>query len=314
MENTRLPDGMPQPLRIGTRGSDLALWQARHVRDLLAELGAASELVIIETRGDRIDDVPFSKLEGKGFFTKELEDAQLDGRVDLAVHSMKDLASAQPGGLAVCALIGREDPRELLLVRKECVDASRASDPLPLAEGACVGTSAARRQAQLRGLRPDLEIADLRGNVPTRVRKLREGRYDAILLAKAGVTRLELDLSDLHVVALDVEGFVPAPAQGMLALQCRDEEPLRSFLARLETVEAAEPVKAERRLLERLDGGCQLPFGVNVRRTEAGFRLSAFWAAGESASPLRFDLDGPDPSVLADLAFDRIRAAKEAGA
>lgn len=310
MNDIQTPDGLPRPLRIGTRGSDLALWQAHHVRDLLRELGAEPELVIIETRGDRIDDVPFSKLEGKGFFTKELEDAQLDGRVDLAVHSMKDLSSEQPPGLTVCALIGREDPRELLLVRKESVDASRAEQPIPLADGAKVGTSAARRQGQLRLLRPDLEIADLRGNVPTRVRKLREGQYDAILLAKAGVSRLGLDLSDLHVVALDVEHFVPAPAQGMLALQCRDEEPLRAFLNRLETVEAAVPVKAERRLLEKLDGGCQLPFGVNVRRNGGGFRLAAFWSATPESAPLTFTLDGDDAMALAEAAYARIRAAE----
>ncbi|HRX50999.1 MAG TPA: hydroxymethylbilane synthase [Candidatus Krumholzibacteria bacterium] len=309
MNDTNTPAGLPRPLRIGTRGSDLALWQAHHVRDLLQELGAEPELVIIETRGDRIDDVPFSKLEGKGFFTKELEDAQLDGRVDLAVHSMKDLSSEQPEGLTVCALIGREDPRELLLVRKESVDAARAEQPIPLADGAKVGTSAARRQGQLKLLRPDLEIADLRGNVPTRIRKLREGQYDAILLAKAGVTRLGLDLSDLHVVELDVETFVPAPAQGMLALQCRDEEPLKSFLNRLETVEAAVPVKAERRLLEKLDGGCQLPFGVNIRRQGGGFRLAAYWSATPESAPLTFTLEGPDAGALADEAFARIRGA-----
>jgi len=304
---------LPQPLRIGTRGSDLALWQAHHVRDLLAEHDTECELTIIQTTGDRIDDVPFSKLEGKGFFTKELEEAQLDRRVDMAVHSMKDLASEQPDGLTLCALIGREDSRDMLLVRPEAIDGNRMNDAIPLAEGAKVGTSAARRQAQIRDLRPDLEIADLRGNVPTRVRKLREGMYDAILIACAGVTRLELDLSDLRVIDLDVEVFVPAPAQGMLAIQCRDEEPLRSFLTRLETVEAAVPVKAERHLLELLDGGCQLPFGVNVRPFGDGFRLVAFWCEVDRCDePLRFQLEGPDPMALANEAYDIIRRQREA--
>jgi len=304
-----------RPLRIGTRGSDLALWQAHHVQDLLRAMGAETELEIIQTRGDRIDDVPFSKLEGKGFFTKELEDAQLDGRVDLAVHSMKDLSSEMPPGLTTCALIGREDPRELLLIRPESVDEDRLmqGDPLPVKDGGKIGTSAARRQAQVRELRPDLEIVDLRGNVPTRLRKLREGPYDAILLARAGVTRLELDISDLHVEELDVEVFVPAPAQGMLAIQCRDDAELVAFLAGLETVEAARSVKGERRLLEKLDGGCQLPFGVNVRPYDGAFRLVCFWCATpEDDEMLRFDLEGDDPLALADAAHDRILEAKEA--
>ena len=302
-------------LRIGTRGSDLALWQAHHVQDLLRAMGAETELEIIQTRGDRIDDVPFSKLEGKGFFTKELEDAQLDGRVDLAVHSMKDLSSEMPAGLTTCALIGREDPRELLLIRPEAVDADRlaAGDPMPVRDGGRIGTSAARRQAQVRELRSDLAIIDLRGNVPTRIRKLREGQYDAILLARAGVTRLELDIADLHVVELDVEVFVPAPAQGMLAIQCRDETGLVTFLNGLETVEAARAVKGERRLLEKLDGGCQLPFGVNIRPHDGAFRLVCFWSpAAEADDPLRFDLEGDDPLALADEAHARI--LKEKGA
>ncbi len=304
---------LPQPIRIGTRGSDLALWQAHHVRDLLAEKGSECELTIIQTMGDRIDDVPFSKLEGKGFFTKELEEAQLDGRVDLAVHSMKDLSSEQPGGLTLCALIGREDPRDLLLVRPEAIDGNRMDDAIPLIDGAKVGTSAARRQAQLHNLRPDLVIADLRGNVPTRVKKLRDGLYDAILIARAGISRLELDLSGLRAIDLDVEVFVPAPAQGMLALQCRDEEPLRSFLNTLETVEAAVPVKAERRLLELLDGGCQLPFGVNVRLFGEGYRLVVFWCdVDDCCAPLRFQLDGPNPMMLADEAFGIIREQQKA--
>lgn len=294
-----------RPLRIGTRGSELARWQAHHVQDLLHAMGAESELVIIQTHGDRIDDVPFSKLEGKGFFTKELEDAQLDGRVDLAVHSMKDLATEVPPGLVISALIGREDPRELLLMRPEAVDPSllAAGNPLPVREGGRIGTSAARRQAQVRELRPDLKIADLRGNVPTRIGRLREGLYDAILLARAGCIRLGLDLTDLHVERLPVETFVPAPAQGMLAIQCRDDPGLGPFLAGLETGEAARAVRAERRLLKKLEGGCQLPFGVNIRPYGDGFRLVCFWCeAADRDAPLRFQLQGGDPQNLADQA------------
>ncbi len=294
-------------LRIGTRGSDLALWQAHHVRDLLTARGVDVEITVIKTQGDRIDDVPLAQLEGKGFFTKELEDALLERRVDLAVHSMKDLATEMPAGLILAALIGREDPAELLLARAEAIDPERERNGavLPLRDGARVGTSAARRQAQIKDLRPDLELVDLRGNVPTRVRKLREGGYDAILLALAGVTRLELDLGDLWTRPLPVTGFVPAPAQGMLALQCRDEDGARDLLRPLHCAEAARAVEAERRLLTRLEGGCQLPFGVNVRPDDGAFRLEAFWQ-GEAAAPLRLSLAGPDPEALADEAFDRI--------
>ena len=301
-------------LRIGTRGSDLALWQATHVRDLLVARGVDVEIEIIKTQGDRIDDVPFSQLEGKGFFTKELEDALLERRVDLAVHSMKDLATDMPPGLVLACLIGREDPSELLLVRPDAVDAERekSGEMLPLRDGARVGTSAARRQARLRMLRPDLDIDELRGNVPTRVRKLREGLYDAIMLAAAGVSRLELDLGDLWTRRLPVDGFVPAPAQGMLAIQCRDEAATRDLLLPLHSADAARAVEAERRLLGKLDGGCQLPFGVNVRPADGGFRLDAFWA-GEGAAPLQLDLEGDNPDELADLAFAGIISHRDGG-
>jgi len=312
-----LSANQPQPpaatVRIGTRGSRLALWQAHHVRDLLRALGAEVEIVVIKTQGDRVQDVPLSAMDGKGFFTKELEEAQLAGEVDLAVHSMKDLATDMPTGLVLAAMIGREDPRETLLIRRERVDGNRpAGELLPVAEGARVGTSAARRQAQLRDLRPDLEIADLRGNVPTRVDKLRDGQYEAILLAHAGLSRLALELDDLAVIDLPPDRFVPAPAQGMLAIQCRDEAPWRDFLGRLHTDEAARPVAAERRLLAALEGGCQLPFGVNVAPEGDAYRLVAFWRDPAGDRPaLRLDLRGDDPEVLADEALAAIHEAAD---
>jgi hydroxymethylbilane synthase len=300
----------PTLVRIGTRGSDLALWQAHHVQDLLGALGVETALEIIKTRGDRIDDVPFAQLEGKGFFTKELEDAQLEGRVDIAVHSMKDLSSEMPPGLVTAALIGREDPREALLIRPEALDRARLErgETLPLCEGARVGTSAARRQAQLLELRPDLQLLDLRGNVPTRLNKLRSGGYDAILLACAGLKRLGLSTAGVEMIPLDPADFVPAPAQGMLAIQCRDEAPLVALINRLETVEAARPVKGERRLLQQLDGGCQLPFGVNIRPEGDAFRLDLFYASPAGGAPLRLTLTGADPTALADTAYARIQA------
>lgn len=298
--------------RIGTRGSDLALWQAHTIQRMLGELGTETEIEIIKTRGDRIDDVPLAQLEGKGFFTKELEDALLAGRVDLAVHSLKDLATEMPDGLVLAAMVGREDPREMLLVRKEAVDEKRlaAGDPLPLKDGPRVGTSAARRQAQLRLVRPDVQIVDLRGNVPTRVNRLREGRYDAILLACAGLKRLELDLSDLFTCPLDPAVFVPAPAQGMLGLQCRDEDIWKRTIAQLDCAEAARAVRAERNLLCRLEGGCQLPFGVNITGSGSAWKLEAFLALDASdatgAAPLRLSLSGSDPDALAETAWPKL--------
>jgi hydroxymethylbilane synthase len=296
--------------RIGTRGSQLALWQAHHIRDRLAEMGIAAELVIIQTRGDRIQNVPFSQIEGKGFFTKELEEAQLDGRVDLAVHSLKDLSTEMPQGLTLAALVGREDPREVLLARPEAIDQARveAGEILPLVEGAQVGTSAARRQAQVRHLRPDLKLGDLRGNVPTRVRRLREGQHDAILLARAGLLRLALPLEGLVVTPLAVDRFVPAPGQGMLGIQCRDQEPWRERLAALHCDLDGRAVLAERTLLERLEGGCQLPFGVHIGRSGEAWSLAAFLAsAADGGDALQIRLTGEDPFELIEAAWDRIR-------
>jgi hydroxymethylbilane synthase len=300
--------------RIGTRGSDLALWQAHTIQGLLKGLAVETTITIIKTRGDKIDNVPFSKLEGKNFFTKELEDAQLDGRVDMAVHSLKDLATDMVPGLTLCAMVGREDPREVLLAQPDAIDPAKvaAGDVLPLKEGATIGTSAARRQGQVRVLRPDLEILDLRGNVPTRVNRVRESLYDGILLARAGVVRLELNLDDLFVKPLEVGDFVPAPAQGMLGIQCRDDDRWQEALARLDCGEQARAVAAERRLLNRLEGGCHLPFGVNLQGAGSDWRLEAFLGDDDiTRQPLRFTLTGSDPDSLAEEAWKQIAAYRK---
>ena len=301
------------PLRLGTRGSDLALWQARHVAGLLADRGVTSEIVVIKTRGDRRTDVPFADLEGQGFFTRELEEALRDGRIDLAVHSLKDLAADQPAGLVLAALVGRADARELLLARPGAVDPKRreAGDPLPLRSGARVGTSAVRRRAQLRIRRPDVETADLRGNVPTRVRKLREGKYDAILVAAAGVARLNLDLSGLAAFPVAPEVIVPAPGQGMLAVQCRDEAPLRSLLRPLHAGSDAAAAEVERRLLAELGAGCQMPLGVHVRAQDTGWRLDLFWREPDGGPHLWHAARGGDPHRLATVALAEIRALRQ---
>ena len=317
-------------LRLGTRGSDLALWQARHVAARLAGR-AEVELVVLETRGDRIDDRPLTDVEGKAFFTAEIERALLDRAVDLAVHSHKDLPTESPPGLLVAAVPPRADPAELLLA------GPAAHEPraplLPLAHGALVGTSSPRRMEQLRALRPDLRCESLRGNVPTRVRRLREGRYAAILLACAGVDRLELDLTGLHATRLATGLLVPAPAQGALAVQARADEPELLALLRemLHDETTARAIEAERWLLAHAGGGCNLPLGAQLVRDGADYRLLAFvgpdhprpgrsarWVEGRGAVPLDAArdalrlLEADAPSGCGPLAGRRIALAGRA--
>lgn len=247
-------------IRIGSRGSDLALWQANHVKRQLEQLGNSVEITIIKTQGDLIQDLSFDKLEGKGFFTKEIENALLDKTVDLAVHSHKDLETNPPEGLIIACVSEREDPADLLLVAKKSVDTDSIWN---LKENAIVGTSSSRRKSQVLRFRDDVEIKELRGNVPTRIQKLRDGHYDAILLAKAGVDRLEIDLSEFHVEVMDPTEFIPAPAQGVLALQIREtDKELYNVLQNLNHQDVQNRIAIERKVLNLMDGGCQLPLGV----------------------------------------------------
>ncbi len=245
---------------IGSRGSDLALWQARYVKQRLSELGHNVTINIIKTQGDAIQHLSFDKLEGKGFFTKEIEAALLDGSIDLAVHSHKDLETNPPEGLIIAAVSERADPADILLVRESAVDINKKWG---LMEGAIVGTSSARRKSQLLAHRPDTILKDLRGNVPTRINKLRNQQYDAILLAKAGIDRLEIDLSEFNVVVLDPSEFVPAPAQGVLGLQIRkSDDRMAEILKPLNNKSVQKRIAIERKVLNLLEGGCQLPLGV----------------------------------------------------
>jgi hydroxymethylbilane synthase len=289
-------------VRIGTRGSDLALWQARHVAARLAAVGCETEIVVLVTRGDRIDDVPLQSVAGKGFFTAEIELALRERRIDLAVHSHKDLPSTLAADLVIAAVPARAALHERLLV------APHAHEPdalfVPLARRARVGTSAPRRTEQLRALRPDLRLEPLRGNVPTRVRRLREGRYDAILLASAGLDRLDLPLDGLVDQPLAAELVVPAPAQGALALEVRaEDEPLRALLAReLDDPETHRAVTAERALLVALGGGCNLPLGVAVTRRGNRHRVVAFLGPDQPAPSLAarwcaFEAESPEAAV-----------------
>ena len=251
---------------IGSRGSDLALWQAHFVLGELKKLKISAELKIIKTQGDKIQNLSFDKLEGKGFFTKEIEEALLKKKIDLAVHSHKDLPTEFPKGLIIAAVSDREDPSELLLINKNAVDDKQK---FYLKQNALVGTSSARRKSQLLAWRNDLKIEDLRGNVPTRIQKLRDKKYDAILIANAGVSRLEIDLSEFHSEKLDVKEFIAAPAQGVLALQIREsDKELYEKLQPLNNKEVAETIGVERKVLNLFDGGCQLPLGVYCEKEE----------------------------------------------
>ena len=308
---------MSAPIRIGTRGSDLALWQARHVAGRLEAAGGKCEIVVLETRGDRIDDVPLQSVEGKGFFTKELEDALLEERVDLAVHSHKDLPSEQPPGLVIAAVPARAVAEERLLVAPAAHD--QEARFLPLKRGARVGTSAPRRSAQLTALRADLVLQSLRGNVPTRVKRLREGRHDAIVLAAAGLERLGLDLGGLVVVTLPTDLLVPAPAQGALAIQTRERDrELRALCERvLADPTAAATVAAERGLLVALGGGCNLPLGVALRREgERSWRAIAFLGADHPLphQPARWcQATAADPAAAAAAVAERLTGGEATG-
>lgn len=243
--------------RIGSRGSALALWQANFVREKLAALAVQAEIVVIKTSGDQFQQAEIAKIGVKGVFIKEIEEALLEGRVDVAVHSMKDVPTAVPVGLAFPAISKRGDPRDCLVSRN-----SAGLDQLP--RGARVGTSSVRRQAQLRHVRPDLQFCELRGNVDTRLRKLEEGQYDAIVLAKAGLDRL--GCSDRITEVLSPDICLPAVGQGALGVEARAEDQDRmGRLAPLDDQETRVAVTAERALLDVLEGGCQLPLGAWAR-------------------------------------------------
>jgi hydroxymethylbilane synthase len=268
-------DKQENNIRIGTRGSKLALWQAHFLQEQLEQIGVKSDLHIIKTKGDQIQDLSFDKIEGKGFFTKEIEEALLRNEVDLAVHSMKDLPTSSPEGLVISGVSYRANPADWMLIRPEAVDQSA---DLFLKKNAIVGTSSSRRKAQLLHFRHDLHMADIRGNVPTRIQKLREGKFDAILLAAAGLERLEIQLDDLKVIRFHPKEFVPAPAQGVLAFQTRkDDLPTRRIVKQLHHSDIAEKTNVERSILKLLNGGCQLPLGVYCEKDEQGnFHV---WAA-----------------------------------
>ncbi len=283
---------------IATRGSQLALWQAKHVSARLRALQPDLEvkLEVIKTKGDVIQDVPLAKVGGKGLFVKEIEEAWLDGRAHLAVHSIKDVPMELPPGLILGCIPRREEPADCLL-------SCRYADLAALPQGACVGTSSLRRQAQLLALRPDLRIESLRGNVDTRLRKLREGRYDAIMLATAGLRRLGLDAP--HVQILDPERFLPAVGQGALGLECReDATDLFPLLAQLEDTATRVCVEAERGFLAGLNGGCQVPIAGHARLlSDEAVSLTGLVAQVDGSTLLRESVSG-HTSLARQLGLD----------
>lgn len=289
-------------IRIGSRGSDLALWQARHVQGLLREkAGVESDITIIHTKGDNLQNVSFNQIEGKGFFTKEIEEALLAGQIDLAVHSLKDLPTEMTPGLEVAAFSDREDPRDILLIHTNAVDESL--NP-PMIRGARVGTSSNRRKKQIVNLRPDVQVVEVRGNVPTRLRKLAGHEFDALIMAHAGLKRLDLDLTPFRAVIFDPTRFIPNPAQGILGLQIRSGDIATAEAVRRLNVDRSEAiVRAERGLLARMQGGCQLALGAYAFEEKGIYRYFAFWDELNGRPSHAFSGESSDPDRLAISAF-----------
>jgi hydroxymethylbilane synthase len=279
-------------LRIGSRGSQLALWQAHHISALLRERGHEVELEIIKTTGDKITDVALAKVGTKGMFTKEIEEAMAEGRIDLAVHSLKDLPTELSSGFEIAAVTTRENPRDVFCSRKYA-----SIEDLPHA--ARVGTSSLRRQAQLKAVRPDLDIHPLRGNVDTRLRKLEEGEYDAIILAAAGLKRL--GKTELVKQIIPAETMCPAAGQGALGIEIRAGDSVtRQHLAFLDDAGARATTTCERALLNRLGGGCQVPIGAFAEVRNGRLHLEAIVADPDGSKVLRESREGTDPVQLGE--------------
>ena len=294
----------PKRLRIGTRASQLALWQANWIKSELERVypGIEVELIKIKTTGDKILDVPLAQVGGKGLFVKEIEEAMLRGEIDLAVHSMKDVPTEFPEGLGLVVTTKREDPRDAFIS-----DKVRFSE---LRQGARIGTSALRRQAQLLKARPDLEMVIIRGNVETRIRKLKEDNLDAVILAAAGLNRL--GFTDVVTELLDTDFSIPAIGQGALGLECRlDDSATIEALAFLNHADTAAAVAAERALLKRCEGGCQVPIAAHGTVSGDTLTLVGFIASVDGKQTVRDNISGStaDAVKLGTELADRLLAA-----
>ena len=285
-------------LHIGSRGSQLALWQANHVAELLRERGHTVEIEVIHTTGDKVTEVALSKVGTKGMFTKEIEEALAAGRVHLAVHSLKDLPADLPGGFELAAVMKREDVSDVLVSK-------RYASLRGLPAGSRVGTSSLRREAQLRGLRPGLNILPIRGNVDTRLRKAEAGEYDAIVLAAAGLKRLGLEK---HIQEyFSVRAMCPAAGQGALAIEIRTGDgPTRSAITFLEDRPTRTATTCERVLLRALGGGCQVPIGAFCMGRENDLHLTSVVARPDGSQILRESQAGSDPAELGRRVADAL--------
>ncbi len=294
-------------IKIGTRGSNLALWQSGYVADLIGK--NKTEIIIFKTKGDQIQNVSFEKMEGKGFFTKEIENALLEKQVDLAVHSLKDLPTESISGLKVAAIPVRENPSDMLLIRPEAVDSERK---LKVKKGAVIGTSSIRRAAQVKGADGSVQLKPLRGNVNTRLKKLREKEYDAIVLASAGIIRLNPDISDLNTFELPFGLFLPAPAQGALGLQTRsDDQATIDVVLKLNHNETELAVTAEREFLHHFGGGCHVPLGAHATVSNRQIHLTGIVASIDGLKQIRESVSASDPETAGK---ELARILKEKGA
>jgi len=285
-------------LRIGSRGSQLALWQANHISALLRAQGHEVQIEVIKTTGDEINDVALVQVGTKGMFTKEIEEALAEGRVDLAVHSLKDLPTEVLPGFEIAAITEREDPYDVF-----CSSQHKCIADLP--QRARVGTSSLRRQAQLKALRPDLEIEPLRGNVDTRLRKLASGDYDAIILAAAGLNRL--GKTEFVRQVIPVEDMCPAAGQGALAIEIRAADATTAQHVRfLDDKNARTSTTCERALLKKLGGGCQVPIGAFAQMRDGRLHLQAVVADPDGITVLRESRDGNDPVQLGEIVGDAL--------
>ena len=295
-------------LKIGTRGSKLALWQAYDLQAQLKAIDEDSELIIIKTKGDQIQDIGFDKIEGKGFFTKEIEDALLASEIDIAVHSMKDLPTEMVEGLVIAGLSTRANPSDLLIIKKSSVDTSR---PLKVKENAKIGTSSIRRKVQLKHFDQSITCVDVRGNVPTRLSKLDTQDYDAIVLAAAGVERLEIDLSNYHVVEFNPKEYVSAPAQGVIAYQCRSvDRTTRRILKKIHSSDTALCTNVERTVMKIMDGGCQLPLGAYCEQDKSGnYHCYASYSPGPGEQLRQVRLSQSTYAGLAERVVDQLKTS-----
>jgi hydroxymethylbilane synthase len=302
-------------LRLGTRGSELARTQSGTVAAALERLGFAVELTIIKTSGDQNTTSTFASIGPQGVFVREIEQALVERRVELAVHSFKDLPTKSPPELRIGAVTQRADPADLLLVRRDALAGTADDGWLPLKAGARVGTASARRRAWLLHFRPDLAVEPLRGNVPTRVRRLEEGGFDAIVLAAAGVERLQEEqrlgssLAAIAVLRLDPTRFVSAPAYGALAVQCRgDDARVLAALARIDHAATRAAVAAERDALALAEGGCDVAFGAYCLAANGKHMLIAMLERGGAVHVAR--VEGENPTTLGAAAWAKLVAAR----